>query len=632
MVQLNKRHQPYPNAKLLSQLDDNASLTENAINQNKSALTKHKTEKGAHSSSAINHSTGLPVSVEIETTKTRLRNLVLEADGTNVKEVVDARVDREGTVFPSLRDLLVAKETALDDLSVIVQQETSFDYTTVPPVYYTTLNLADKTVLQCFVIDEETGDIYATQVSSGNTDESQSYTITRMNQNGVMLDSMKVVHGGHGTTIGLERENGQLYIWSNYDVVDTNGSTIGHDLVRFPYTPGATINGGNGGITRYSKFNDKYTIPVIDQKNGLIAFRIKEEGDNSTVELRKLSDVKTGVDKKLGTVKVPSDLLYLQGFTIDGYDLYWYTGDTNSQMYPAELVQFSFKDGALKKRITCDFGRGADGKYEGDFREPESIYLYKDPVTGKKSLFAGIATGAVGKRNAKIYAYHSKENAAKFATDLSAGYQGYALSKNNGYSKRLPDGLTKLSTFRQIGYYYMYTTETKIITDHPSPGDAGWWLDVMPADPSGSVIQTLKRNSTGRDIKIYTRVVTNTGVAGNWIEVMTSQKLSWTNLPLKNGASNPDSDNKLQYAVNGGMGYIRGRVNIPKTDGVVFATLPSEARPSSSSWYQGCQVGGTTGDRKIAVRSNGEVAGLGFAVNNVDSVTYTYVNICYPLN
>ncbi|MGG0774693.1 teichoic acid biosynthesis protein [Bacillus rugosus] len=632
MVQLNKRHQPYPNAKLLSQLDDNASLTENAINQNKSALTKHKTEKEAHSSSAINHSTGLPVSVEIETTKTRLRNLVLEADGTNVKEVVDARVDREGTVFPSLRDLLVAKETALDDLSVIVQQETSFDYTTVPPVYYTTLNLADKTVLQCFVIDEETGDIYATQVSSGNTDESQSYTITRMNQNGVMLDSMKVVHGGHGTTIGLERENGQLYIWSNYDVVDTNGSTIGHDLVRFPYTPGATINGGNGGITRYSKFNDKYTIPVIDQKNGLIAFRIKEEGDNSTVELRKLSDVKTGVDKKLGTVKVPSDLLYLQGFTIDGYDLYWYTGDTNSQMYPAELVQFSFKDGALKKRITCDFGRGADGKYEGDFREPESIYLYKDPITGKKSLFAGIATGTVGKRNAKIYAYHSKENAAKFATDLSAGYQGYALSKNNGYSKRLPDGLTKLSTFRQIGYYYMYTTETKIITDHPSPGDAGWWLDVMPADPSGSVIQTLKRNSTGRDIKIYTRVVTNTGVAGNWIEVMTSQKLSWTNLPLKNGASNPDSDNKLQYAVNGGMGYIRGRVNIPKTDGVVFATLPSEARPSSSSWYQGCQVGGTTGDRKIAVRSNGEVAGLGFAVNNVDSVTYTYVNICYPLN
>ncbi|WP_412095279.1 teichoic acid biosynthesis protein [Bacillus inaquosorum] len=474
--------------------------------------------------------------------------------------------------------------------------------------------------------------MYATQVSSGGSTGSESFTITRMNQNGVMLDSMKIVNGGHGTTIGLEREGSKVYIWSNYNVVDTSGNTVSNDLVRFPYSAGATITGANGGITRYNKFNDKYTIPVIDQQNGLIAFRIKEVGDNSTVQLRNLSDIKKGVDKILGTVKVPSDLLYLQGFTIDGYDLYWYTGDTNSQAYPAELTLFSFKDGQIKKRITCDFGRGPDGRYEGDFREPEAVFLYKDPMTGKKSLFAAIATGTVGKRLAKVYAYHSKDNASKFATDLSSGYQGYALSKNNGYAKRLPDGLTSLSSYRQVGFYYMTTAETKNLKDHPSPGDAGWWFDVMPADPSGTVIQKLTRNSTGRDTKIYTRVVTSAGVGGMWVEVMTSQKLSWTNLPLKNGASNPDSDNKLQYAVNGGMGYIRGRVNIPKTDGVVFATLPSGARPSSNSWYQGCQVGGTTGDRKIAVRSNGEVAGLGLAVNDLDAVTYTYVNISYPLN
>ncbi len=85
----------------------------------------------------------------------------------------------------------------------------TFDFTTVPPVYHTNLNLADKTVLQCFVIDELTGDIYATQVASGNKDKSESFTITRMNQNGVMLDSMTLIHGGHGTTIGLERENGK---------------------------------------------------------------------------------------------------------------------------------------------------------------------------------------------------------------------------------------------------------------------------------------------------------------------------------------------------------------------------------------------------------------------------------------
>ncbi|WP_346765728.1 hypothetical protein [Bacillus sp. (in: firmicutes)] len=47
------------------------------------------------------------------------------------------------------------------------------------------------------------------------------------------------------------------------------------------------------------------------------------------------------------------------------------------------------------------------------------MFLYKDLKTGEKSLFAGVATGAVGKRLAKVYAYHSKENAAKFGIDLA---------------------------------------------------------------------------------------------------------------------------------------------------------------------------------------------------------------------
>ncbi|MCY8718451.1 hypothetical protein [Bacillus sp. S10C12M] len=129
---------------------------------------------------------------------------------------------------------------------------------------------------------------------------------------------------------------------------------------------------------------------------------------------------------------------------------------------------------------------------------------------------------------------------------------------------------------------------------------------------------------------MFTRVVTNAGVAGDWTELMSSQSLDWTNLPLKNGASNPDSDDKLQYAVNGGLVHLRGRVKIPETDGVVFAILPTGARPRKS-WYGGCQVGGTTGDRKIGIRSNGEVAALGFAVNNLDTVTYTYVNVSFPI-
>lgn len=518
-----------------------------------------------------------------------------------------------------------------NDFDEFYKAETTFDFTTISPVYYTTLNLAGTSVVQCFVIDELTGDIYGTQVASVNQDKSQSFTITRMNQNGVMLDSMTLVHGGHGTTIGLEREGGKVYVWSNYDVVDSNGNTVGNDLVRFPYVAGATLTQDSSYIKRYNKFNNYYTIPVIDRENGFIAFRIRLKDDNSLVELRKLSDVKNGVNKVLGKVIIPSDLFYLQGFTIDGYDLYWYTGDTNNQTYPCELALFSFIDGKLKKRISCDFGYGPTGKYEDSFREPEAVFLYKDPNTRKKSLFAGVVTGGVGKRINKVYAYHSKENATKFTADLSQGYQGYALTRNNGNANGLPEGLSNLKDFRKVGSYYMSTVDTVNYKDHPSPGDAGWWLQIEPADPHGTVVQTLKRNSTGRDIKIYTRVVTNNGVTGDWVEIMSSQSLVWNDLALRNGASNPDSGDKLQFAINGGLVHIRGKVTIPLTDGVIFAILPSGARPKRSH-YAAYEVAGTTGTRKIGIRSNGEMVAMGLMANGRENATYTYVNTSFPLN
>lgn len=631
VIRLIKDYDSTKDSLYLAQQRDDLESIENGLNGLSNSIANHKSAVTAHTSSQVAHGSGLTVYEEIEIAKARLRNIVLEADGTNIKETIDARVDKRGKIYPSLRDHLVANETDLENLDSMIQKEMSFDFTTVPPVYHTNLNLADKTVLQCFVIDELTGDIYATQVASGNQDKSESFTITRMNQNGVMLDSMTLIHGGHGTTIGLERENGKMYIWSNYDVVDSNGNTVGNDLVRFPYTAGATLNGGSGGIKRYNKFNDYYTIPVIDRENGFIAFRVKLNDGNSLVELRKLTDVKSGVNKVLGKVTIPSDLHYLQGFTIDGYDLYWYTGDTNNNTYPCEITQFSFKDGSLKKRISCDFGYGPDGKYEDDFREPESIFLYKDPMTGKKSLFAGVVTGAVGKRLAKVYAYHSKENAAKFGIDLAQGYQGYKLTQNSGYAKRLPEGLKALKEFRQVGYYYMTTPETKTLSDHPDSGDAGWWLNIAPADRVGSVIQTLTRNSTARPLKILTRVVTSEGKEGEWSEISASGKLPWENLPLKNGAKNPDSNNRLQFAVQGGFLYVRGRVTIPKKDGVDFATLPVSARPKKNA-FKGCPVGGTTGDRKIVFRSNGNISALGLIANNAGNVTYTYIDEIIKLN
>ncbi|WGD77790.2 right-handed parallel beta-helix repeat-containing protein [Bacillus subtilis] len=79
-------------------------------------LNRHKTAEHAHTSEQITHESGLNVGQEIEVAKKRFRNLVLNVDGTNVKEVVDARVSRDGTIYPTLRDRLDADGKLVDNV------------------------------------------------------------------------------------------------------------------------------------------------------------------------------------------------------------------------------------------------------------------------------------------------------------------------------------------------------------------------------------------------------------------------------------------------------------------------------------------------------------------------------------
>ncbi|MEC3849310.1 glycosyl hydrolase family 28-related protein, partial [Bacillus velezensis] len=68
-------------------------------------LSRHKTADHAHTSDQIDHS-GFSLRTYIDGLYNRIKNLILNADGTNVKEVVDARVDADGNVEPLLKERL----------------------------------------------------------------------------------------------------------------------------------------------------------------------------------------------------------------------------------------------------------------------------------------------------------------------------------------------------------------------------------------------------------------------------------------------------------------------------------------------------------------------------------------------
>ncbi|GGH81038.1 hypothetical protein JOD43_002437 [Pullulanibacillus pueri] len=295
----------------------------------------------------------------------------------------------------------------LEQVLAMGKSAQDFDFTDSRATYFTTLKLFGSTVLQCMAIDEATGDIYATQVDNQlESGAIQSFRIVHLDQNGMMLDWMACKYGGHGTTFGIENEKGKVYIWSYYS--NAKGE---HKLVRFPYQPGTVIDGST--VKAYDRFTEEYMTPTIDQKNGTIAFRIVHPDRSQSIELRKLQDVKKGKNKVLATFTLPSKYTQtMQGMTTDGYDLYWYTGTSNKKgiVDPWRLIRFDMSTGTMKGILTCDFGRESDGKWREGFREPESIYLYTNPKTGQKSLFAGIVVGKRFNRVAKIFAFHQSED------------------------------------------------------------------------------------------------------------------------------------------------------------------------------------------------------------------------------
>ncbi|MGG4124879.1 right-handed parallel beta-helix repeat-containing protein [Bacillus licheniformis] len=75
-------------------------------------INEHKVAKTAHTSKQIEHG-GFTVSDRLDNLWARFTNLVLNHDGTDVKEVVDARVDTDAVVHPTLKDRLDSEDNQI---------------------------------------------------------------------------------------------------------------------------------------------------------------------------------------------------------------------------------------------------------------------------------------------------------------------------------------------------------------------------------------------------------------------------------------------------------------------------------------------------------------------------------------
>ncbi|WP_342412166.1 right-handed parallel beta-helix repeat-containing protein [Bacillus sp. FSL K6-1560] len=102
-IYLDKNHTLDPASGLVDTLNENARLSELAINGLDQKLSLHKRDSKAHRSDQITHDL-TTVENMLKNLRNTLANIITEADGTNIKELIALRVAEDATVHETAKD------------------------------------------------------------------------------------------------------------------------------------------------------------------------------------------------------------------------------------------------------------------------------------------------------------------------------------------------------------------------------------------------------------------------------------------------------------------------------------------------------------------------------------------------
>lgn len=586
----------------------------------------HRTEEeNAHTSSQIKHGNRTSKDT-FNDLQSQINRLVLAPRNNSANEIVQARVDIFGNHFPTLKEHLINweertkidKEETIEEVRNTKKELLDIEYRFEPDkqefLYVTDLGPLTNTVMQYAWFDDRTGIIYMSQA------QGDDYMLSRLKPNGEFIDSSLVVNGGHGTHNGYRYINDELWIYSH--MIDNEGE---RKIVRFKYKPNTEIVYGTYGMEEVftGHPDNPYITPVINEKEGLILFRIqypKEErpirDTQNYVEIRKLEDIDNRVDNIIYKMDIPGKHTYfgdktqpMQGVAFDSETLYWYTGDSNPQN-KNYLTAFDLKTHKVLYSTAIDYG-GSAGIYPADFAEPEGMQLYYDNE-GRKALLIGFSVGGSNNRTHKIYGAAQRGVIEK----LKSRGTPVPLTDTGGRTKSLPvdpSNLRLLSKITEPGYYYLYTSHTKKIDDFPldkKQRDAGWFFQVEPPQTSGDVLQRLVRNSYNRNLLTFERFVSKRAddvgewnlvykTAGEWERVPTHiNKMSDLNIVgLTYYMTTEDSKRMIDFPVSkkGDAGWII-HVEPGTKGGFVHRVVRNIVSARMEILYKTYQADGSTSD------------------------------------
>lgn len=505
--------------KFINQNERNYQIIDNWLSDFKNEIEDHiKNQNPAHDATQIKYEAG-SVSEFLEYLNGRFSNMILGHNGNGINEVTDARVDNNGVAHATLQDRLrndniyykekikTINEEVTENYKEFQENEYRFDPKEQEMQFITDLSPYYNAVMQSFWVDPNTHIIYMTQAHGNRKD----YILTRMKPNGQFIDRLIVKKGGHGTHNAYRYINGVLWIYSS--IVDENGK---RRFVRFRYKSGELKYGADTIDVLPNYTYDRYVTAIYNPTEDLFILRFadndietQQSKFKNRLEFIEAKDVDGNNPVPKYKFNIPLEYTSVtqpfQGMTYDEGIIYIYTGDSDPSVDNL-LTAFDVKTSEKLWSRPVYIG-GVNDSYNGNFQEAEGISMYYDKETDRKAILLGVTTGIRNNRHHSIYSV-GQRGVNEILKNRTAPV---LMTDTGGRVKTVPNiDSPYLSDTNEVGHYYLYTADTHKMKDFPLPDsfkDAGWFLDVYPGHYKGALRQVLTRNSVGRNMLKFERII-----------------------------------------------------------------------------------------------------------------------------
>lgn len=236
----------------------------------------------------------------------------------------------------------------------------------------------------------------------------QDLVMIHLDKNFNLIDSMRILHGGHGSSCGtIMNNNGQITV---YELINDRSNPKGNNrVIMVPYQPHKTLKNNNPSIKVLASLKDEVNFDggaAISQDGKYLAYSTASDiygTQNLQIHVCQIDNGKlvpvTTIDKS----KIePGSQSILQAFTFrnDGELMFTFGGAANDpqnaakmKVDPREIVGVDIKTGKVLSDDQLDFAHNKTyGVTQATSAEPEGITVTNDG----KGIFVMVGTWQKG--------------------------------------------------------------------------------------------------------------------------------------------------------------------------------------------------------------------------------------------